>query len=59
MLGIPGALKDRVMSGGKNEFATALKKDPNFKKSSGTYEIGGKGGGADLKMMTIYLQLKN
>ena len=44
--GIPGALKDRVMSGGKNEFATALKKD--ILKNLPTYEIGGKGGGADL-----------
>jgi len=44
--GIPGALKDRVMSGGKNEFATALKKD--ILKNLPKYEIGGKGGGADL-----------
>ena len=44
--GIPGALKDRVMSGGKNEFATALKKD--ILKNLPKYDIGGKGGGDDL-----------
>ena len=41
--GIPGALKDRIMSGGENEFATALKKD--ILKNLPKYEIGGKGGG--------------
>jgi hypothetical protein len=44
--GIPGALKDRKFSGGENQFATALKKD--ILKNLPTYEIGGKGGGADL-----------
>ena len=44
--GIPGALKDRVMSGGKNAFATALKKD--ILKNLPEYDMGGKGGGADL-----------